>query len=260
MTAHQAATPPSLFWALAEGRAVYEFNSFAYLSWAMHALPRGDGHPVLVLPGFLAGDHSTRPLRGLLGNLGYETFGWGLGQNLKFNKDREEELFEMFESIVERTGQAVSIIGWSLGGVFAREIAKFYPDKVRFVISLGSPISNDRNHYGPIRQIFESINGPFPSPAMQGRYDRLHEAPPVPTTSILTLTDGIVAWRGSVQRPMENHDEIENIVVPASHFGLGFNPLVMVAITDRLAQNEGQWTPFSREGWRQYYFTEPPLD
>lgn len=258
MTAASLAKPPSLFWTLTEGRAVVELGSFALLKKAMRTLPKGDGHPVLVLPGFMASDRSTRPLRGLLDDLGYETFGWGLGQNVRFNEDREREMLGMFESIVERTGQSVSIVGWSLGGVFAREIAKLYPEQVRLVISLGSPISNDRNHSNA-RRLFEAINGAEPASKAQGRYDRLDEAPPVPTTSILTKTDGVVAWRGSVQRPMHGV-ETENIVVPASHFGLGVNPLVMVAIADRLAQDEGAWTPFSREGWRRVFFTEPPLD
>ena len=248
-----AAAPPHVFWTLTEGRAVFELGSFGLLRRAMRALPKGDGHPVLVLPGFLASDRSTRPMRGLLGDLGYEPHGWGLGQNLQFDAQREREMADLLTRVHRRAGRAVSIVGWSLGGVFARELAKMYPEKVRSVITLGSPISNDRNH-SRARHLFEAINGRQTKPQAEGRYARLDEAPPVPTTSIMTRTDGIVAWRGSVQK---DAPRTENIMVPASHVGLGVNPLVMVAIADRLAQAEGQWAPFDKSGWRSLFFTTP---
>lgn len=251
-----AARPPSLFWTLTEGRAVYELGAFYLLRKALKTLPKGDGHPVLVLPGFLAGDRSTKPMRRLLDDLGYESHAWGLGQNLRFNAKREEEMNDLICRIHERTGQKVSLVGWSLGGVFARELAKRYPDKVRLVITLGSPISPDRDH-SSARRLFEAINGDEGSPELDERYARLGDAPPVPTTSIFTKTDGIVAWRGSVQTPDASSDT-ENIRVPASHVGLGVNPVVMVAIADRLAQREGHWQPFDRSGWRAAFFKGVP--
>jgi pimeloyl-ACP methyl ester carboxylesterase len=163
---------------------------------------------------------------------------------------------DLVKGVYGRAGRKISIIGWSLGGVFARELAKMYPDKVRSVITLGSPISNDRNH-SSARHLFEAINGRETNPQRQGRYAALEEAPPVPTTSILTKTDGIVAWRGSLQKKAP---QTENIIVPASHVGLGVNPLVMVAIADRLAQAEGQWRPFDRSGWRSLFFSTATKD
>jgi pimeloyl-ACP methyl ester carboxylesterase len=248
-----AARPPHLFWTLTEGRAAFELGAFGLLRNAMRTLPRGDGHPVLVLPGFLASDRSTAPMRGLLDDLGYKTHGWGLGQNLKFNAERERAMRDLLTGIHGQAGRKVSIVGWSLGGVFARELAKMHPDKVRFVISLGSPISSDRNH-SRARHLFEALNGRETQPQREGRYARLDEAPPVPTTSILTKTDGIVAWRGSMQKPAPR---TENIIVPASHVGLGVNPLVMVAIADRLAQAENKWAPFDTHGWREMFFSTP---
>jgi hypothetical protein len=137
--------------------------------------------------------------------------------------------------------------------VFARELAKQHPEKVRQVISLGSPISSDRN-YSSARHLFEAINGTETTPEVEGRYRLIHEAPPVPTTSIFTRSDGVVAWQGSVQRAQGGHDRVENIVVPASHIGLGVNPVVMVAIADRLAQPEGKWERFDVSGWRRFVF------
>jgi len=247
MHAATEARPPHLFWTLTEGRAALELGGFALLRAAMRQLPRGDGHPVLFLPGFLAGDRSTRPMRRLFGDLGYEPHGWGLGQNLRFDEHRERDMAELVTRLHRRAGRKLSIVGWSLGGVFARELAKMHPEKIRFVISMGSPISNEPGH-SSARRLFEAINGRQTNPQRMGRYGRLDEAPPVPTTSIFTKTDGIVHWRGSVQKP--DHPNTENIIVPASHVGLGVNPLVMLAIADRLAQAEDAWAPFDRSGWR----------
>lgn len=250
------AKPPHLFWTLTEWRAAIEFASFSVLRNVLKRLPKGDGHPVLVLPGFMASDRSTRPMRNLLDDLGYQSYGWNLGYNVRFDSEREAQMLDLLGSVHERTEQKVSIVGWSLGGVFARELTKIHPDKVRSVISLGSPISNDRRYSAPSR-LFEAINGRKTEPEEQGRYRNLEKAPPVPTTSILTKSDGVVSWRGSVQKP-DDHDQIENIMVPASHIGLGVNPLVMVAIADRLAQPEGEWKPFNRRGWRELLFKHPP--
>lgn len=252
MTTASASTsgPPSMLLTLIEGRAIFELGSFYALRGALACLPKGDGHPVLVLPGFVASDTSTRPMRSLLDDLGYETHGWGLGRNLKIDATREKAMHDLVRSIADKAGRKVSIVGWSLGGVFAREVAKAVPDCVRSVISLGSPISNDRN-VSNARKLFDALNGAEPEPIRQGRFRDLAEAPPVPTTSILTKTDGVVAWRGSVQKAGR---QTENIEVFASHVGLGVNPAVMYAIADRLAQKEGAWQPFDRSGWRSLVF------
>ncbi|MEO1662215.1 MAG: alpha/beta fold hydrolase [Pseudomonadota bacterium] len=256
MAAATMARPPHPFWTLTEGRAVFELGAFGLLRRRMRNLPKGDGHPVLVLPGFMASDHSTRPMRRLFDDLGYKSYGWGLGRNVRFNEKREREMSDLVERIHDETGEKLSIVGWSLGGVFARELAKMHPDMVRCVISLGSPISNNRKHSAPSR-IFEAINGKETQPEVEGRYRDLEAAPPVPTTSILTKTDGVVAWRGSVQCPSKG-GQTENIVVPASHVGLGVNPLVMVAVADRLAQPDGEWAPFDKSGWREFVFKDAP--
>ena len=255
-TASTAAKPPSMWLTLAEGRALVEFATFNILRRPLKNLPKGDGHPVLVLPGFMASDRSTAPMRRLLDDLGYQSYGWNLGRNVRFNAEREAAMRDLLHSIHTETDQKLSIIGWSLGGVFARELAKISPEKVRMVISLGSPITNNRRYSAPSR-LFEAINGKSTQPEHEGRYRDLHIAPPVPTTSILTKSDGVVSWRGSIQHP-QSHTETENIVVPASHTGLGFNPLVMVAIADRLAQPEGEWRPFHRAGWRDLLFKGTP--
>ena len=242
---------PALFWTLTEGgRASVEMTSFFALRRLMKRLPKGDGHPVIFFPGFVASDRSTKPMRKLLKDLGYSTYGWGLGRNLVFNPQREADMSALLKRTYEKHGRKVSIIGWSLGGVFAREIAKANPELVRSVITLGSPISGDLDHSNA-RRLYEAFNGK-PDSAMQARMKTISEAPPVPTTSIYTRTDGVVAWKGSIQRP--SHGQTENIRVPASHIGLGVNPIVMYAIADRLAQSEGEWAPFNRSGARRFMF------
>ena len=244
------ARPPHPLLTLSEGRAFFELGSFIALRRAMRRLPKGDGHAVIVLPGFLASDRSTRPLRGLLDDLGYASFGWELGRNLRFDAAREQALYALLDRVHGESGRPVSLIGWSLGGLFAREMAKQSPSKVRQVISLGSPISGDRGHTNA-RHLFERLNGKEPEPLQQGRFRNLEEAPPVPTTSILSRSDGIVAWRGSVQRA---GSQAETLEVFSSHCGLGVNPMVMYAIADRLAQPENGWKPFERTGWRSLAF------
>lgn len=243
--------PPSRFWALAEGRAFFELGAFYMLRPFLTQLPQGDGHAVKVLPGFMATNNSTIPMRNLLRDLGYDAHGWDSGRNVRVDHALLKRLEAQLERLNDDSGRKVSLIGWSLGGVLARELAKLHPDRVRLVISLGSPISDDRSHTNAAR-LFEFFNGKEPDVMKGGRFEGLDIAPPVPTTSILTKTDGVVHWRGSVQKPSKT--PTENIEVYASHVGLGVNPSVMIAIADRLAQGEGEWMPFEPTIAQQWMF------
>lgn len=240
----RVASPPNRFWTWIEGRAMFEFASFYATRPFLATLPKGDGHAVLTLPGFMATNNSTRPLRGLLTDLGYQAHGWDSGRNVKVNEELLTKLEAQLDRLNDLSGGKVSLVGWSLGGVLARELAKIKSECVRQVISLGSPITDDRNHTNAAR-LFKFFNGDEPENLRGGQFQGLDFAPPVPTTSILTKTDGIVHWRGSVQDPAKtNGFPSENIVVYASHCGLGVNPSVMIALADRLAQKEGEWAPF----------------
>ena len=242
--------PPSRLLMLAEGRAIWELGAFYALRGLLSRLPKGDGHPVIVFPGFMASDSSTKPMRSLLKDLGYEAHGWGLGRNVRIDSGREAAMNDLVRQVADKAGRKVSLIGWSLGGVLVREIAKAQPENVRQVISLGSPIHNDRSHTNASK-LFEMLNGDEPEPIREGRFRDLETAPPVPTTSIFTRTDGVVAWRGSLQK---GGTQTENIEVHASHCGMGVNPAVMVVLADRLAQAEGQWKKFERTGLRSLMF------
>jgi pimeloyl-ACP methyl ester carboxylesterase len=257
--ARRPATPPHKLLTLGEVRAVFELGAFVVARPLLGLLPKGDGHPVLVLPGFMASDKSTSPMRQLLNDLGYDARGWDLGRNVRVDGPRIQALVDRLLEIHRETGRKVSLIGWSLGGLLARELAKIHPEAVRQVISLGSPISDDRDH-SDARHLFEMLNGKDTAPVHHGhQFTGLNTAPPVPTTSILTKGDGVVHWRGSVQHPETGHAESENIEVMASHIGLGVNPSVMIALADRLAQKEGAWKPFRSSLIHRWMFPKTRL-
>ena len=128
---------------LAEARSVFELNSSLLLSPLLMRAPRGDGHPVLALPGFLASDLSMAPMRRYLKELGYDTHAWNMGRNLGGVASKRGALRDLLTQIHETTGRKVSIVGWSLGGIYARDLALQLPDMVRSVITLGSPFAND---------------------------------------------------------------------------------------------------------------------
>ena len=240
------------FFRLLEPRAVLEWQSFFAFKPLLKRLRKGDGHSVVVFPGFVSSDRATKPLRGLLKDLGYESHGWGLGTNLLFNDALESEMVALVNEVYEKSGRKVSLVGWSLGGLYAREVAKACEGKVRCVITLGSPISGDTRHSNA-HSLFQVLNGK-PSKIDVTRYLKLNSPPQVPTTSIYSKTDGIVAWEGSVQKRGEF---TENVEVPASHLGIGVNPLAMFVVADRLAQVEGQWRRFSVKGLKRMVFKKP---
>mgnify|MGYP001801035009 FL=1 len=153
-----------------------------------------------------------------------------------------EALEERVESLYEDYQEPVTIIGWSLGGVYARQLGKAMPDKIRQLITLGSPfagiqepnnvawIYNLISKGDRIRRVDPIVFDDIPLPA------------PVPTTAVYTKEDGIVPWHLC----MEEEDEIhQNIQVRGSHFGLGVNPTVLEIIADRLLHRKDDWTYFT---------------
>jgi pimeloyl-ACP methyl ester carboxylesterase len=211
----------------------------------------GDGHPVLVLPGFMAGDMSTGYLRRFLSSRGYNVYPWTLGRNLgpQVMGENFEHIIEHIERIAhENQDHRLSLVGWSLGGVLAREIAKLDPSVIRQVISLGSPFAGSPES-SAAWPIYKLINGDdIHTQPFQEQLKTLSSPPEeVPTTSIFSKADGVVHWRGSIEKPSDHTDNIE---VRTAHCALGFNAPTLYAIADRLAQPDGQWKPFDRSGWR----------
>jgi pimeloyl-ACP methyl ester carboxylesterase len=209
--------------------------------------PKGDGHPVMLLPGFMADDFSMKPLKRYLDKLGYNSFHWELGRNLgprAIGADGEK-LIKRLEEIHKATGKKVSLVGWSLGGTLARQLSRRRPDLVRQVISLGSPITGSPKSTNAWR-MYQYITGQnIDDPAVHEQLRESHEVPPVPSTAIFSKYDGVVAWQNS-REPKSHHTD--NIEVRGSHCGLGVNASVLWAVADRLAQADGQWRPFDRSG------------
>ena len=236
---------PSSALALSEPmRAAAEWSVFVASAPALVAtLPRGDGHPVLVLPGFVASDRSTVPLRRLLGRLGYSVHGWGLGRNLGPSADTVAGMGRRMAELADRHGRRMSLVGWSLGGVYARELARHAPDAVRQVITLGSPFRLRDPSQSTIGQLWAGTSAARQRPA--GAWPPEHERPPVPVpvTAVYTRGDGVVAWQLCVE---DEGPRCENVEVRGSHSGLGVNVAVVRIVADRLAQPEGSWAPYRR--------------
>jgi pimeloyl-ACP methyl ester carboxylesterase len=203
-----------LLW-LGESRSIYEFGFSLLAAPLLLSAPRGDGHPVLVLPGFLASDASTDALRRYLRRIGYDAQAWKLGRNVGGVNRMRDALRRRLAEVQAESGRTVSLIGWSLGGVYARLLAVDMPELVRSVITYGSPFTRDPRASN-VSDLYE------------------------------TLTGGIVNWRSSLLRPSERSENIE--VLGASHIGLGVNAAVLWATADRLAQPEGMFAPFGRGG------------
>ena len=254
MLATDPSAPPSRELLLLELRAVWELGAFFTLYPLLRTAPAGDGHPVLVLPGLAASDLSTRPLRTFLKDHGYYAHGWTLGPNHGPRPGAEAKMQERLAALHARHGRKVSVIGWSLGGVFAREMARRAPEHVRCVITLGSPFAGEPRASNAW-QLYERVSERKVDD-WENR-ERMRTPPPVPSTAIYSRSDGIVAWQGCLEQPGPTS---ENIEVDGSHCGLGHNPAVLYAIADRLSQPEDAWRPFERDGIKSLIFRDPYRD
>ena len=246
-------SPPSPWLALAEPvRAAAEFGSLFPALPFIGTAPRGDGHAVLVLPGYAASDASTWVLREYLNRLGYNALPWALGRNQGgVNGAAGQLLAERLEEVHSEAGP-VSLVGWSLGGVFARMLGRRFPDKVRQIVSLGSPIGG-RPTATSVYRLYPQTGHPR-AEAIRTAPARAFAAEPVgniPCTAIFSRTDGIVAWEIAREHPTPL---AENIEVVSSHVGLGVNPAVLYAVADRLAEDPADWQPFQRNGWRRFVY------
>jgi Alpha/beta hydrolase family len=217
---------PPLSRLLAELRAVTEYAAYVGSRSELADLPRGDGHRVIVYPGLLARDWLTAPLRTRLAALGYDAQGWGRGLNSGLKPGL---LDAMLADLADKPGK-VSLIGWSLGGLYARELAKRMPERVRRVITLGTPFAGDMRANNAWR-LYELVNDhKVDAPPIDGD---VAEPPPVPTVSIYSEDEGIIPVAAS-QNPDLPH--LENVAVRGSHVGLPWSPAVIRIIADRLAR------------------------
>ncbi|WP_324103948.1 esterase/lipase family protein [Noviherbaspirillum sp.] len=234
--------PPGWFLLALEGRAVWELGASFFAAPVLRSAPAGDGHPVLVFPGLVMGDFSTTVLRNYIAQRGYASYAWEQGLNFGPRPGVIESCLERVQELHARHKERVSLVGWSLGGIYAREIAKQIPDHVRMVITLGTPFAGNPKANNAWR-LYELASGQSIEEDMRARH--LPTTPPVPTTSIYSRTDGVVAWRCSVERESSRS---ENIEIQSSHVGMCMNPTALYAVADRLAQSREEWKRFDAGG------------
>jgi pimeloyl-ACP methyl ester carboxylesterase len=242
--AQQSIDRPGLARLLPEGRVVFEVAALVPAYPLLQRAPKGDGHPVLVLPAFMTSDFSTRALRRFLRECGYALHGWRLGRNPGPTQETVTGLVQRLGELRKRYDRRVSLIGWSLSGVYARELARAFPSDVRQIITLASPFRNLEANNLPAFLLARRREHPDEA-AFRARL----QAPlPVPVTAIYSRSDGIVAWQSCAVEPSASS---ENIEVESSHLGIAHHPVVLLTIADRLAQAEGAWKPFRPSAaWR----------
>lgn len=217
-------------------------------------LPQGDHHPVLVIPAFMSSDGLTAQFRQSLDALGYDSYGWELGINSGIRSTYLKQLELQLKEIVLQRGQPVSIIGWSLGGLYARALANQFPDCVRQVITLGSPFAIPSTEMQGVNKgiaklysVFNDLEDP-----MLETPELWQQTPPVPFTGIYTESDGIIHWHYCLDRHSERS---QNIRVLGSHVGLTHNPLVLYLVAERLQYRAKHWRPFAPKGWQKLLFS-----
>ena len=245
---HEVVKAPGPFRVLLEARAPWEYAAMLAAAPWLQRLPTGDGHPVIVYPGLGAADFTTRPLRNFLRQRGYTPYAWKQGFNLGPKHGVLLGCREQLQQVASRHREKVSLIGWSLGGVYARELAKEQPEHTRCVITLGTPFIGHPRATNAWR-LYEMVSGHSSHDPLL--IEQIRATPLCPTTSIYSRTDGVVAWQCSLN---PESAQAENIEVHASHIGMGMNPLALYAIADRLRQDPQHWHPFDVKGARRWFY------
>lgn len=232
---------PGRFLYYTEGiRGAWQLGTLPLAAPWLACAPRGVPHGVFVLPGLLASDISTAPMRRYLRWLGHDVRGWDLGRNVGPTTRALDGIDRAAAELAEFTGATVSLVGWSLGGIFARELARRTPHVVRQVITLGSPFAAtqaQRSHADDAYRRLTHLHAAERAPARAG----LARPIPVPSTAVYSRRDGIVAWQTCVAEPSTLH---ENVQVRCAHVGFGVDPATLWVVADRLAQPEGHRQPF----------------
>lgn len=222
--------PPGLLAGLAEVRAGLQVPRLLVAGPRLARAPRGDGGVVVDVPGWLAAEVTNAPLRRFLILLGHDACGWGLGVN-RGRPERDARLLaRKVLAAAEESGRPVALVGWSLGGLIAREVARQHPDAVRRVVTYGTPVVG-----GPTHTVGARRYGPDESQRITRLAERLDAEHPiqVPVTAILSRRDGIVSWQACIDRTSR---DVEHVEVRSTHLGLGLDPDVWSVVADRLSR------------------------
>ncbi len=232
---HAHIKPPSPILAFLEPRAALEGMSlFASAPW-LACVPRGDSRPVVLAPGFGASESSFRPMKAYLSWLGYEVYDWGLGRNTGKVEEYVHALAERLKTLSKmHKDEPITLIGWSLGGVVMREIARDYPELVREVITMGTPVIGGPKYTRVAESFAEKAKVDMDALEKQ-IHERNLRGIDCPITAIYSKSDGIVAWRAAQD---EYNAQARNIRVPGSHLGLGVNPVVWRIVAKTLGRKQ----------------------
>lgn len=239
---------PALLRTVLEVRAIAEIGLFFLTRrYVQKIAPHGDGHPIMVIPGFMTSDSYTLSLRRSLTLLGYDVYAWNQGTNQGLRDSTCENLEQRVTEIARSTGRKVSLVGHSLGGIYVRAIAHRQAQYVRQIITLGSPFNASFKSQGAdttggvLARAYERMNAGAENDVLP-HSDMMCFPPPLPSTSVYSRGDGIIGW----QHCLDIAGEItENIRVPGSHTAMAHNPLVLYVIAHRLAQPENDWKPLA---------------
>ncbi len=250
---HAHVGAPHVLSSLLEGRGLLEMALLPASLPLLIEAPHGDGHPVLLVPGFMAGETTLIGLKLALQSKGYDVHTWGLGRNMGFRSKHANALPQKIKHLHYITGKKVSLVGWSLGGVFSLYGAQNSMDCVRSIITLGSPVSVDAagsQSPSAVKALYRLVSHRLGAGAhvMQPRVKVMRERRrlAIPTSCLYSLSDGVVPpQEATIDGDPALH---ENIQVPGSHIGLGFNGIVLAIVADRLAQPENEWKPFAAKG------------
>lgn len=225
--------PVGLLWELA-GMPVAFAKLAAGLDDLARESPRGDGHMVLVLPGFTATDHTTLPMRHFLEELGYRTSGWNLGWNLGITAGDEEKLEAHIAELA--ADGPITLVGWSLGGVYAREAARRHPEHVRDVVTMGTPIRGREGTEWIVRW-FRLLNPEAADDLTPEGAERHAQPLTMPMTAIWSPIDGVVSGPACRVREEDEGPWAQNVRVDSAHLAMGFNLDVLRALAQALAQH-----------------------
>ncbi len=244
--------PPSKTLLMLEfARPPWELGAHYVAQPILSLAPKGDGHMVMAIPGFLANDLTTKAMRMYLNRCGYQTSGWQQGTNYGYSEKVGANLIWRVSRLFKKHGK-ISLVGQSLGGVYACELARMYPHMVRFVITLGSPYADIENASN-VMWLYRRINGKEHAKKFDYQLQRCRIPPPVPTTSVFSKTDGIVSWRSS-DIDKHHNSQCESVEILGSHIGMSFNPHSLWVVANRLAQAEADWQPFEPTGREKYFY------
>jgi pimeloyl-ACP methyl ester carboxylesterase len=227
----RAGAPPMRLLLTEPARSLADLATLPLAASWLSIAPRGDGHGVLVLPGLLASDASTLVLRRFIRLLGYQVRGWDLGRNLGPTEQVIDEMPARLAELASLTRGPVSVIGWSLGGIYARELARQQPAQVRRVITLGSPFALTDWRQSHADRAYQRRSGLHATERVPTR-EQFSRPIGVPSTAVYSRRDGIVAWRACVEPETDLH---QNVEVRCAHLGFGVDQATLWLIADRLA-------------------------